>query len=563
MGQQVRAVANYTDLRGTAESVASLPTGVMTSVVSTLTVTDDATLVLAYTTNGSGAVASGTSTDDTTPVLSGTLSGALGANEVVSVYGGATLLGQATVSGTTWTYTVPNANALSAGSHALSAKVVNTVSALTQTAGVPSSTALIQGLPTPSLTADVGTVVQDSIKVAKTYADTTKAIDASVWKSTNLGATSNGSAWVIGGANAGTNNLGAISSATLDTFGDMRGVSADVTINRTTQSVSGMQVKIGAKTLAIGNVWNQSANYTIYWNGVQSKDTGIASGTKVSVDVKFLSDGSAQVYLNNTLQYTTAANQFASTDAVSLGFGRYENQFTVHSLAPQYALQTTSDATPTLSGKLAAALGADERLGIYDGGNFLGDATVSADGSWRYSVTSSLAEGQHQLLAKLQDSTHSVTKLERPFQVLVDTAVATVTGTTGNDNLTGTAGNDVIQGGLGSDTLTGGLGADVFRFVKGETGTDTVADFSKTQGDKLNLSSLLSGVSFDKTLASDVAKYLQLSSSGNDAVLKVDLTGTGNFTTPAETINLTGANVASNMLGASLTQLLDERVFVA
>ena len=80
---------------------------------------------------------------------------------------------------------------------------------------------------------------------------------------------------------------------------------------------------------------------------------------------------------------------------------------------------------------------------------------------------------------------------------------------------------------------------------------------------KLNLSSLLSGVSFDKTLASDVAKYLQLSSSGNDAVLKVDVTGTGNFTTPAETINLTGANVAGNLQGMSLTQLLNDQVIAA
>ena len=135
--------------------------------------------------------------------------------------------------------------------------------------------------------------------------------------------------------------------------------------------------------------------------------------------------------------------------------------------------------------------------------------------------------------------------------------------TSGNDTLTGTSGNDLLQGGQGNDTLTGGTGADLFRFIKGELGADTVTDFSKSAGDKLDLSGLLSGVSFDKTLASDVAKYLQLSSSGNDAVLKVDVTGTGNFTTPAETINLTGANVAGNLQGMSLTQLLNDQVIAA
>jgi hypothetical protein len=46
-------------------------------------------------------------------------------------------------------------------------------------------------------------------------------------------------------------------------------------------------------------------------------------------------------------------------------------------------------------------------------------------------------------------------------------------------------------------------------------------------------------------------------------VLKVDVTGTGNFTTPAETINLTGANVAGNLQGMSLTQLLNDQVIAA
>ena len=52
-----------------------------------------------------GVLASGGVTDDTSLALSGTITGTLGSGEVVVVYDGATKLGNATVSGSTWTYT--------------------------------------------------------------------------------------------------------------------------------------------------------------------------------------------------------------------------------------------------------------------------------------------------------------------------------------------------------------------------------------------------------------------------------------------------------------------------
>jgi Ca2+-binding RTX toxin-like protein len=49
---------------------------------------------------------------------------------------------------------------------------------------------------------------------------------------------------------------------------------------------------------------------------------------------------------------------------------------------------------------------------------------------------------------------------------------ATITGTSGDDNLTGTAGNDVLNGGGGNDSLDGGLGDDAYYVTVG----DQVAD---------------------------------------------------------------------------------------
>lgn len=76
----------------------------------------------------------------------------------------------------------------------------------------------------------------------------------------------------------------------------------------------------------------------------------------------------------------------------------------------------------------------------------------------------------------------------------------TLRGFAGNDRLLGGGGNDVLEGGWGLDTLDGGAGndilvgggnADVFRFVGTTAGSNlnmgTIADFSRAQGDKIEL----------------------------------------------------------------------------
>ncbi|WDL84785.1 type I secretion C-terminal target domain-containing protein [Aeromonas bestiarum] len=69
-------------------------------------------------------------------------------------------------------------------------------------------------------------------------------------------------------------------------------------------------------------------------------------------------------------------------------------------------------------------------------------------------------------------------------------------GGAGNDTLSGGLGNDILVGGLGNDILKGDAGADTFTWLQGDTATGSVAkdyvvDFSKAEGDKLDLSDLL------------------------------------------------------------------------
>lgn len=72
----------------------------------------------------------------------------------------------------------------------------------------------------------------------------------------------------------------------------------------------------------------------------------------------------------------------------------------------------------------------------------------------------------------------------------------TLEGNVGRDTLLGSVGNDVLVGGRGADALSGGKGADRFVFNalhdsgRSEAKRDVVSDFSRFQGDKIDLTAL-------------------------------------------------------------------------
>ncbi|MBR0557767.1 calcium-binding protein [Ciceribacter sp. L1K23] len=86
-----------------------------------------------------------------------------------------------------------------------------------------------------------------------------------------------------------------------------------------------------------------------------------------------------------------------------------------------------------------------------------------------------------------------------------DANANSLSGGSGNDILTGGAGADKLSGGAGNDTLSGGAGADdlyggagkdtfVFKALSDSTttasGRDTIFDFSRADGDKIDLSQI-------------------------------------------------------------------------
>ena len=80
------------------------------------------------------------------------------------------------------------------------------------------------------------------------------------------------------------------------------------------------------------------------------------------------------------------------------------------------------------------------------------------------------------------------------FNVLGSNFDDTISGTASNDILNGGSGNDTISGRAGNDSLTGGTGADVFVYADAG-GADTVTDFNRAEGDKIDVTGVLSVLS--------------------------------------------------------------------
>jgi RHS repeat-associated protein len=123
----------------------------------------------------------------------------------------------------------------------------------------------------------------------------------------------------------------------------------------------------------------------------------------------------------------------------------------------------------------------------------------------------------------------------------------TITGNTGDNVLFGAGGTDTLYGGDGNDTLRasdgadtlyGNAGSDIFMFDISNTTSDTIADFSLAQSDKIDVSDLLQG--FDP-LTDAITDFVQITTSGSNSLLKVDVDGgANNFVQIATITGVTG-----------------------
>lgn len=84
-----------------------------------------------------------------------------------------------------------------------------------------------------------------------------------------------------------------------------------------------------------------------------------------------------------------------------------------------------------------------------------------------------------------------------------------IEGGGGADRLDGGRGGDRLVGGEGADLLTGGAGADLFVYRAGDAGSDTIIDFNRIEGDRIDIDGDLGAIAFTGTGTGRVSFILE------------------------------------------------------
>ncbi|MBD2550602.1 type I secretion C-terminal target domain-containing protein [Microcystis elabens FACHB-917] len=110
--------------------------------------------------------------------------------------------------------------------------------------------------------------------------------------------------------------------------------------------------------------------------------------------------------------------------------------------------------------------------------------------------------------------------------ILNDDLGLVITGTRNRDSLVGTDGDDVITGLQGADTTRGNGGADRFVYTSIVDAGDTIIDFNRAEGDKVDLKGALASVGYTGT-SPITDGYLKFVARGSDTLLQIDPDGSG------------------------------------
>ncbi|MEK8082447.1 Ig-like domain-containing protein, partial [Pseudomonas sp. XK-1] len=454
---RVEDAAGNTGTPSSAYSITLQTNGPATTTAITA-VTDDVAPV-------TGAVAHNGTTNDATPQLSGTLSASLAAGESVVILRDGTVIGTATVSGSTWTY--QDSGLLDGQSYSYTARVEdaagnrgtesNTYAITLDTTAPTQTVTLTQVLdnvdPISGAIAAGGTTNDDTPTLQGTLSaplGSTEQLHV-LRNGSDIGvATVSGTDWSYQDAGLASGSTYTYTAQVVDAAGNSSAASNSLSFTVNTSSVS--------QTVAIlqllDNVDPLQGNVA---NGGTSNDTtptlsgSISTALSAGDVVEVLRDGSvigtasvsattwtyqdSGLLDGSTYSYTArvviaGGNQGAQSAAYSLSIDTSAPTQTVAitSYTDDQAAQTgsfasgssTNDTTPRLNGTLDAGLNSGETVAVYRDGALLGSATVSGS-TWSFQ-DSGLVDGQsYSYTARVVDAAGNLGSPSAAFSLSIDT----------------------------------------------------------------------------------------------------------------------------------------------
>jgi len=454
-----------------------------------------------------GPITDGGSTNDTTPTLTGTIAAELAAGSTVRVYRNDVDAGNATVIGTSWSYTP--ATALTSGAHRFKAAIFTSAGvadsfsdprsivldtiASTQTVSIISvsdNTDPIQALvaaggrtndSTPTLTGTLSAPLGEGESL-RLYNGTVGLVDAIVdntaltWSATPSLPT-DGTIPITARVVDAAGNQGPLSAsralildtaaphqtvaitAISDNAGTITGLIADDGItNDTTPTLTGNL----SAALATAEVLR------IYRNGAIAGNAVVRGTTWSYTNAPALTTNAAYAFTAQVIDGAGNAGPISTPRSIVLDTAAPTKTVSISSVSdntdPIQGLVAaggrSNDTTPTFSGTLSAALEPGETLKLYQGTTFLVDADVSGTG---WSATPTLtANGSFTITARVLDSAGNQGPASAKRVLILDTTAplqtAAITAITDN---AGTIQGSVADGASTNDTtptLTGTFG---------------------------------------------------------------------------------------------------------
>jgi Ca2+-binding RTX toxin-like protein len=315
------------------------------------------------------------------------------------------------------------------------------------------------------------------------------SVDQSVWPGALSGG--NGTPGAVSGFNGAAGSVVDFGGTNVQTTPDTFIVEASTDAVRETDPVGGRYVSFMISRL--GNPFaSRTVEYTITGSsGLTVDDFDPGTGTtadylngRLGTGVATFASGRTNAYINFLVRSDTRAEgdeTFTLTirDVSGDGGIGWSRSVSVAILSPLVHGGAASDRLPGTAGADA-----------FTGGRGNDVFTVN---NRRDTVTELAGEGRDTVLSSvnfvLPAHVENITLTGRNAINATGNDIANfLTGNAGANRLSGRSGNDTLIGGEGNDTLTGGVGADRFRFDALDDGTDRIADFTRSDRDRLEIS---------------------------------------------------------------------------